>query len=177
MPYFNQLDLINNIPNQIALKLFENDNLFKLLKYDSPDALNRPITIEDKILLMNQDGSFEDIKENTRIWYDPFPINDQTIEDQRTELRIYEQEFIPDNNVLTKAIISFEIIVSNKLSRLDDGARRRNRVLQEIIQTLNGKQVGGIGLLFFDSRNSFCRMRYFTNTFTGFHLTMMTRTV
>lgn len=176
MPYFNQVDLINNIPSQIALKLLESDNLFKLLKYDSPDALERNISLEDKLKLMNQDGTLEEVKKHTRIWFDPFPINDQTIEDRRSELRIYEHEFIPENTVLTKAVIAFEIIVNNNLSRLSDGSRRRNRILQEVIQTLNGKEVGGIGFLIFDPRNSFCKMRYYNNTFTGYHLAMMIRT-
>jgi len=164
-----ELDNIDNILRNISLKLIVNENLCKLLKYNDSFALFEDITEEQRYELNVQDGDIT----NTRIFYQPF--NNDTITDQRTELRIYFMNFKPDNLYLTKVNIGFDLVVHNDLWRLEQGKQRPTTMFKEILKSLNGQLVDGIGeLSFVDSP---CVLRYFNSKFTGYSFTMRTRSV
>lgn len=164
-----ELDNIDNILKNIALKIITNDNICKLLKYNDSFALFEDITEDEKYELINQDGDTT----NTRIFYQPF--NNNTITDERSELRIYYYSFKPDNLYLTKANIGFDLVIHNNLWRLEQGKQRPTSLFREILKSLNGQEVDGVGeLIFLDAP---CVLRFFNKSFTGYSFMMQTRSV
>ena len=168
MSEYIELENIDNILRNIALKLIANENLCKLLKYNDSFALFEEITEDERYELNIQTGDTT----NTRIFYQPF--NNDTITEQRSELRIYFINFKPDNLYLTKVNIGFDIVVHNDLWRLEQGKQRPTTIFKEILKSLNGQEVDGVGELVFDST---CVLRIFNKVFTGYSFTMRTRSV
>jgi len=162
-----QLDSLDNILTNIAIKIVDNLDLMRCLKYNITDALLQPITQDECYQIINQDG---DISE-TRVFFQPF--NNLTITDQRSELRIYHSSFKPENIYLTNIHVGFDIVVHNDLWRLDDGKRRPTTIIKLLLESLNGQDVGGIGLLTFVDRP--ISLRYFSDSFTGYTLYLKTR--
>ena len=162
-----QLESLDNILTNIALKIVDNVDLMKCLKFNSTDALSLSITDEQRYELINQDGDIT----NTRVFFQPF--NNLTITDQRSELRIYHSSFKPENIYLTNIHIGFDVVVQNDLWRLDDGKRRPTTIIKLLLESLNGQDAGGIGLLTFVDRP--ISLRYFNDSFTGYTMYLKTR--
>lgn len=162
-----KLKSLDDILSNIASKIIENVDLAKVLKFTTTDALSQTITEEQRYTLINQDGDIT----GTRIFFQPF--NNQTITDQRSELRIYHLSFTPQNLYITDAQIGFDIVVHNDLWRLEDGKRRPTTIFKLLLESLNGQEVKGIGQLSFIDRP--CVLRYFNNSFTGYSFSMKTR--
>ena len=162
-----QLESLDNILTNIAIKIVDNLDLMKCLKFNTTDALLQSITEEQRYELINQDGDIT----NTRVFFQPF--NNLTITEARSEIRIYHASFKPDNIYLTDIIVGFDIVVHNNLWRLDDGKRRPTTILKLLLGSLNGQDVNAIGNLSFVNRP--CSLRYFNDSFTGYTLYMSTR--
>lgn len=158
---------MDDVLNNIAVKIVDNINLAKCLKFNSTDALSKNLTDDERYALYDQDS------EDVRVIFRPF--NNDTITDTRSELRLYYATFVPDGMQFAKVQIGFDIIVHNSLWRLDGGKQRPTTMFKEIINTLNGQDVKGVGELFF--KDSSCVLRAFNNTFTGYSFSMRTRSV
>lgn len=159
---------IDTMLSNIALKLVENDELMKLLKYTTIDTLSQSISTEQKYELINQ----EDDITNTRVFFQPF--NNKTITDERSELRIYYGSFKPDNIYLTNVYIGFDVVVNNNIWRLDEGIQRPIKIVQSLLKSLNNKEVGGIGELMFNTDSTIV-LRFFNDSFTGYSFNLKTR--
>lgn len=159
------LQNIDMMLNNIALKLIDNNDLMKCLKFNSTDALSQPITEDQKYELINQDGDIT----NTRIFSQPF--NNKVISDVRSELRIYYGLLKPENTILTNVYIGFDVVVHNALWRLDGDLQRPTKIIKELLLSLNNQQIGGIGKLYFYNDSSIT-LRYFNDNFTGYSFTM-----
>jgi len=162
-----QLESLDNILNNIALKIIENLDLMRCLKFNITNALSQSITIDECYELINQDGDIL----NTRVFFQPF--NNLTITETRSELRIYHASFKPNNIYLSNIIVGFDIVCHNDLWRLDDGKRRPTTIIKLLLESLNGQDVGSIGNLCFIDRP--CSLRYFNDSFTGYTLYLKTR--
>ena len=178
MAYYNQLSVMNDVPKQIVRNIItfvedadgvssNNDNLFKLLKYNSTDALSNSITTKDKIAVLNQNT---DLAENGVIFQ---RFNDFTFEEKITQLRIFIQSGNPINNTLSNIIVGFDIVVHNDLNILDNGDNRSLIILNELLKTLNGMEIG-LGILDFSIGGGFVLLD-FNESFQGYRLTMGTR--
>ena len=170
MSEYIELSNIDNILRNISQKIIQNEDIAKCLKFNTPDALSQTITDDERYELYNQDINN---LENTRVIFRPF--NNDVIEDQRSEIRIYYASFAPDNPYLVKARVGFDIIVCNELWRLDGGRQRPTTLFKGILQSLNGQLVDGVGELVFS--DSTAVLRYFNSKFTGYSFTMKTRSV
>jgi len=162
-----QLDNLDNILTNIAIKIVDNLDLMRCLKFNTTNALSQSITESERYELINQDGDIS----NTRVFFQPF--NNLTITEARSELRIYHASFKPESIYLTNIHIGFDIVVHNDLWRLDDGKRRPTTIIKLLLESLNGQDVGGIGLLTFVDRP--ISLRYFNDSFTGYTLYLKTR--
>ncbi len=161
-----QLESLDNILTNIAIKIVDNLDLMRCLKFNTTDALSQSITQDQCYELINQDGDIT----NTRVFFQPF--NNQTITEERSELRIYHASFRPDNIYLTNIIVGFDIVVHNNLWRLDDGKRRPTTMVKLLLESLNGQDIGAIGNLTMDRA---CSLRFFSDSFTGYTLYLKTR--
>lgn len=167
MSEYIQLDNLDKILNSIASLLIQDIDLAKYLKFNTKDALLQPITNDERYQLINQDGDTT----NTRIFFQPF--NNQTLSDERTELRIYYAQFAPKNIYLANISVGFDIVVHNNLWQVDGGKQRPVEILHLLLKTLNGVDVKGIGELAFVNRAA--SLIYYNNYFTGYSFTMSTK--
>jgi len=146
-----------NMPN-ISYKIIEHlmtnpkaELLWKLLKYDTVDAYNKPdLTIEDKAKLICIGN--ESLKNDFRIFFD-YMSND-AVTDMKTILRIYPAEIYPINRVTGVCTVNLEIFTHSKINHLDNYTTRVDTIVQILLEVLNGSDIGGIGVLFFDNQAS-----------------------
>ena len=164
-----KLESLDNILTNIAIKIVDNIDLMRCLKFTTSNALLLPISESERYELINQDN---DISE-TRVFFQPF--NNQVLTDSRSEIRIYHSSFRPDNIYLTNINIGFDIVVHNELWRLDDGKRRPTTIIKLLLESLNGQDVGGIGNLYYV--DSPILLRYFNDSFTGYSMYLKTRSI
>ena len=164
--FYLTLDFVEKGIEGILLRLIQNQNILKCLKYPSSDALNLPNLSEDDIeKLINQEG---DVAE-TRIFFTPFDV--ETPDSERAELRFFFRAFVPNqNSVLSSVNIQFEVIVSDRIWRLDNGRQRPITIVSEILKTLNGQDIDGLGKIYFNNPIRVIRYnKYFSGY--GFHPT------
>jgi hypothetical protein len=142
--------------NCISYLMQNNETIFKLLKYTSPDAWNKSnLTQAQKGALIYNGGNIG----NARIFLD------QGLDDAITEeiciLRVSPLDLDPTNYIYGNVVIGFEVYAHYKTNHLNNYKTRLDMITQQIIETFNGSDVGnGIGRLYFDSyRNPKCRTR------------------
>lgn len=161
----------------IIEKLFENENIWRLIAYDEPDALNPSTksnltTAEKKALIYRgeEDSSLFRVFQQ--------PSTDDAFSNENTQLRVYPSITDPYKRTLAYVDIAFEILTHSKINTLENTTTRIDNLLSEILGTLNGKDINGVGNLFFDksarSSNS-ARLRLNNNkNYFGFILIMTT---
>lgn len=178
MSKFNKFFSLPFIPYRIVVELAKNDNFFKLLKYNTYDALNRDdLTEDEKLSLVCKD--FDDMHN-----YNVFLTNVEPNElvDSKTILKIYRYDTLPDNPILSTVCYRFDILYGTKNALVDyQGVpcARVDVMEMELMKTLNGADVAGVGTLQFNHELSrLCRstLNIGNNyTFTGTSIIMATQ--
>lgn len=162
------LDNAGTILSNIGNMLIGNQNLLKCIKYDSADALlNSDLSIDDIIDLA---GKGTDPINQQRIFKYPFYNN--IIDEVRTELRFFIPQIKPENIYLSELPIGFQILIHNSLIDLDDNKQRSLIIVKEILTTLNGNDVGGIGNL---NLTKPINIISWNDAFSGYSFNMNTR--
>lgn len=148
---YNKYNSIRNMGYKIIEYLMLNDEeIWKLLKYDTPDALSKPdLTFKEKSNLV---FGGNDNSDNYRVFRQRFI--DDAFDIQCSQLRVYMATIIPDNMTVGTVDFAIEIVVHNKLVNLDYGESRLEVMVQRVIEVLNGSNIGGIGLMFFNREGS-----------------------
>lgn len=129
------------------LILSENANLlWKLLKYNTSDAWNKANLTQDekRALIYNGDAH----SENYNVFLD-FML-DNAVTDEKTILRIYPSYVYPTDRVTGICSINFEIFSHAKINHLSNYTTRVDDILQNLLEVLNGKDIGSLGVLYFD---------------------------
>lgn len=162
-------DVESRITENILALILKNQTLLKCLKYESSEALfddvNCPdITDDEKLLMTKQDD-----EDNCRIFVTPY--NNQIISTAKSQLRFFIPTVSPENSYLAELSVDFEIIVENRLWRMDGGIRP-SIIRSELLKTLNGQNVDSIGNLIFNTPS---RIATYNDNFTGYQLTLKTR--
>jgi hypothetical protein len=166
-----QLQNIGNIISNIGNKFIQNKNLMRCIKYDSANALSTLLSDINNTEIAKLIGKGLNPKEDQRIYKTPF--NDKTISDVRSELRFFSPYFKPENLYLSEVIISFQITIHNSLWELENNTQRPLIMIQEILNDLNGFDVGGIGELQLDGA---IKIVAWNDNFSGYQINMRTRT-
>ena len=171
---YNKYETFPDLARNVLSRLFENDeDIWKLLKYSSPDALSKPnLTLAEKRALI-YDGLGE--QDDFRIFRQPFL--EDSFQDAVAQLRIYSTQIVPSDNITGVVDICFEILSHNKIITLDGGQYSRLELIaQRIIQSLNGVEIGGVGLMFFNQRGHYSdrvSMNLYNNrNYVGYKLIM-----
>ncbi len=163
-----QLSNIGNIISNIGNTLIENQNLLKLIKYNSSNALLQPdLTIEEIIDLC---GFGSDPLNQQRIFKYPFFNN--IVDSVRSELRFFIPKIKPENIYLSEVFINFQIIIHNSIIDLDNNKQRTFKIIEEILKTFNREDINGIGNLML--KNSIDIVAW-NNSFSGYTFNMLTR--
>lgn len=149
---YNKFTYLPDIPYKLIEYLMQNDEIiWKLLYYDSPDAWNKSnITYSQKGNLI-YDGIMSEI--NARVFLDYG--QDDAWTEQTTVLRVSVVEAIPTNYVWGNLKIGFEVYPHYKVNQLSNYKTRSDMIIQRLIQIFNGADLGeGIGRLYFNYRAS-----------------------
>lgn len=131
------------------------DTLWKLLKYNDADAYAKPnLTIEEKAALIYKGIGTED---NYSVFLDY--MSSDAVATVKTFLRIYPGEAFPQTRTTGIQGINLEVFVEHTINHLADYTTRVERITQILLEVLNGADIGGVGVLFFDAKASrFCRI-------------------
>lgn len=175
---YNQYDGLQNFTLFIIQHLMlNNEDIWKLLKYDTQDALEKPnLTREEKASLIYPGASGGDM-DDYRVFRTPY-LDDLTT-NQQAQLRVYLESVTPDTMLYGTVDVNIEVICHVKMIELNDYQNRAESIVWQVIKTLNGAEVGGIGKLFFDRNGSFYDLikmnRYNNRNFYGYTITMSTK--
>jgi hypothetical protein len=147
---YNQYAGYDQIPYKIMEYLMlTNDNLWKLLKVDTGDALTKPnLTLNEKRALVY--GGQEDSSP-----YRVFTVKytDDAVERRQTQMRIYIARVYPKNAQIGMIDFCIDVFCHNKIAVLTYPNYKPNRydvMFSEIMKTLNGKDIKTLGRLFFN---------------------------
>jgi len=132
------LDRLEEVQNQIAQLLVKNTDLFKLLRDANPNPLAEQITeqdIEDMTIEFLTNG---ERNSKCRLFFEPFipEVQDGVV----SQIRIFPSEISPINVYEADVFLDIEVIVHQSISRIMQG-RRRDRILSELLKSLNGQEV------------------------------------
>ena len=175
---YNQYDGLQNFTLLIIQHLMlNNEDIWKLLKYDTQDALEKPnLTREEKAKLIYPGASGGDM-DDYRVFRTPY-LDDLTT-NQQAQLRVYLESITPDTRLYGTVDVNIEVICHVKMIELNDYQNRAESIVWQVIKTLTGADVGGIGKLFFDRNGSFYDLikmnRYNNRNFYGYTITMSTK--
>ncbi len=175
---YNKYDGLQNLTLYVIQYLMlNNEDIWKLLKYDTQDALERPnLKREEKAALIYHGNSGGDM-DDYRVFRTPY-LDDITTS-QQAQLRVYLESITPDTLVYGTVDINIEVICHVKMIELNDYQNRIESLVWQVLKTLNGVEVGGIGKLFFDRNGSFYDLvkmnRYNNRNFYGYTITMSTK--
>ena len=174
---FNSLSALPYIPYNILVYLACQDgaeDLWKMLKYNSYDALSKPnLSFEEKLKLIWRNGPQEK--------YGVFltPLIEDAICESKCVLKIYDY-YIHAKELYTSTLVyAFDFLYGGQMSLIEyDGVpvSRGDLFVNIILTVLNGAEVGGIGkLIFYDDMSRYDLARVTignSKTFTGIQLFM-----
>ena len=184
MSSYNTFEGTSTYAYNVIKNLFEVENIWKLIKYDTPDALSplkNNLTIAEKSALIwtgeLSDGDIDYSK------YKVFqqPSTDNVFTYRTTQMRVYVDYLYPNNAIMGTTDIKIEILTHSNLNGLSDTSRTRlSSMLEETIKSLNGTYINGVGNLYFNaSATSRDNAKYAINNsknYLGYIIVMSTKT-
>lgn len=128
----------------------EAEIIWKLLKYPESDAWSRDnLTLDEKRAMVYPGGIHS---ENYNVFLDF--VMDDAPDKEATFLRIYPGQVYPQNRTVGICAINFEVYTHSKIDHLSNYTTRIDTMVAALIDALNGKDIGTIGLLYFDANRS-----------------------
>jgi len=136
--------------NCISYLMDNNEMVWKLLKHNNPDAWNETdLSYEEKAELIykgQQDAS------TSRVFLDIGQPD--VLDEQICILRISPVAITPKNRTVGIVSMMFEVYSHYKANHLSNYQTRVDLICQNLLGVFNGKEMGGIGKMFFDSLRS-----------------------
>ena len=150
---YNKYKQIPSIGDEIISYLIRNnETIWKLLKYPSHDALSKPnLSIQEKRDMIYKNQTQDSSK--YRVFRQSFLDDGQNVE--VSDLRIYVCYVEPTTYVNGRIDFYLDVLSHRKIIILEDSSNRNEIFMQQIIETLNGKDVGGNGLFYFDKKANY----------------------
>jgi hypothetical protein len=135
--------------NVITYLINHNELIFKLLKYNDNRAFEKSdLTKEEKASLIyfgqGDTGDF-------RIFLD-IGIDDSILK-ECTMIRVSPIEVRPTNYIYGFTSLGFEVYAHSKINSMANYQTRVDTIIQQLLETLNGANIDGLGRLFFDPKN------------------------
>ena len=146
-------EMMNNLSYRIIEYLMQSSDaeiIWKLLKYNEADAYLKPnLTLEVKAkLIYNGESDMT----NFNVFFD-FMMDDAESE-MKTLLRIYPADVYPETRVTGTCLVNLEVYSHSKINHLSNYTTRVDTIIQALMKVLNGVDVNGVGVLFFDQQGS-----------------------
>ena len=170
---YNSMSRLPSIPYNILTYLAQEEQiLWKLLAYNSYDALSQPdLTFSQKMDLVWKEGPQEP--------YSVFMTNiiDDAIPEAKTIMKLYNYYIHAKDLFVAPTVYAFDILYGPKMSLVDYNGvpvSRADLFVNRILTLLNGVYVGGVGkLIFFDDISRYDLGRTVvgnSKTFTGYQI-------
>lgn len=155
---YNKYSQVPNFSYKIIEHLMTNEKaemLWKLIKYNDVDAYDKPnLTQEEKAALIYKGVGTQD---EFSVFLD-FMTTDAKYT-TKTILRIYPGDVTPISRTTGIQGINIEVFVEFTINHLADYTTRVDRIVQILLDVLNGADIGGVGQLFLDaSASRLCRI-------------------
>jgi hypothetical protein len=174
----NQFTTMPSIPYKLISALLTNDDLFNLIYYNTKDALSQPhLSMDEKLNTIWQGQSD---MENYNIFMTNIDPNMQL--DSKTLIKVYKYTTYPNNLIMATLCYRFDVLFGTKIPLVDYEGITCNRgdvIEYEILKTLNGKDVAGVGYLQYNhelSRSCSTLIGIGNNyTYTGMSIVMATQ--
>jgi hypothetical protein len=149
---YNAFNDYDEIPYQIINHLMDNNELiWKLLKYDNPEAWKDSfpnLTKAEKGKLIYDGG---EVTNNFRVFMDVGQPDAVTKE--MTILRVSHWHISPKSRTVGIITMSFQVYAHYKINHLSNYKTRNDVIINQLLNTLNGIQVkGGLGVMYFDGK-------------------------
>lgn len=159
-PIFNSFDSLPFIPYNILSHLANDplvEDLWKLLKYNTYDALSQPnLTFKQKMSMIWKNQATQN---NYTIFLTRLIEDEQLSE--RTILKLYKANSDPVSAQIATTAYEFDILVGAKIPMVDYNGIPCSRVdviESLLLKSLNGADVNGVGWLQFnDDLSRLCR--------------------
>jgi hypothetical protein len=154
---YNQYEGLENIPDNIVTHMINNnENLFKMLKYDDLSPLSHSnLTSTEKRTLI-----YKGETDSTPFRIFLQPSTDDAVSTQNSQLRVYIDNVYPEDRIKGLVTVTFEVLTHNKLNTIEKGHKSRSlSMANEVLKTFNGCIVESVGELFFNAQAS-RRMNY-----------------
>jgi len=132
--------------NCIKLMMDNNELIWKLLKYTSPDAWNKPDLTQDEKGELIYAGQQDSSKYN--IFMDG--KQPDVLMDECTLVRIMPHYAIGQNRTIGVIEISMEVFSHYKINHLSNYTTRIDTIAGELLALFNGVNVGTLGLMAID---------------------------
>ena len=136
--------------NAIKYLMNNNELIWKLISDSSPDAYKSSnLTLEQKGNLIYAGIGDET---NYRVFMDLGQDDSWTKE--TCTIRIAPIELSPTNYVYGNILLGIQIYCHYKINTMSNYMTRTNVISQQIIESFNGQEIGGLGRLYFDLKAS-----------------------
>jgi hypothetical protein len=150
---YAKYELLPKLSYNIISSLMDNSEaeiIWKLLKYQTKDDwYATDLTKAEKRVLVydgSPNGSIFSIFLDSGM--------DETLTAEKCYLRIYPYSVNPEDAYKGIIDVAFEIICHNNINTLSNYTTRVDSIIASLLTSLNGVNVGGVGVLFFDASKS-----------------------
>lgn len=170
---YNSLSALPYIPYNILVYLARQDEIiWKLLKYNSYDALSKPnLSFDEKLELIWKFGP----QEKFGAFFTPL-VEDAVCE-SKCVLKIYDYYIHAKELYTSTAVYAFDFLYGGQMSLVDYNGTpvsRGDLFINRVLAVLNGAEVGGVGkLTFYDNMSRYALGKSVvgnSKTFTGVQL-------
>lgn len=148
---YNSFENLPEVSYNIIKYLIDNeDEMWKMLKYNSPDAWDKPnLTKAEKGALVY---AGQENETDYRVFMDVGNDNSWTIE--ACFVRISPATLLPANYVNGAMSIALEVYSHYKINTMSNYKTRIETVTRRLLKTLNGADIDSVGRLYFDLKAS-----------------------
>lgn len=169
---YNEYKQVKSFEYNIISHLIQNnEDVWKILNNTASSCLSDAnLTTEQKGALI-----YNGAEDSTPYRAFMQPFTDDAFSEQQSQIRIYTSYIKPTNRVYGLVDFAFEVLSHNKICTLDGYENRNVVLMQQIIETLNGSDINGVGLLTFDysrSTNNRANIALFNKNFQGYRFCM-----
>ena len=153
---FNRLTALPKVPYNILSYLALSpsaENIWKMLKYNSYDALSQPnLSFDEKMDLVWREGT----QEKFGVFFTN--LVEDAITESKCIFKCYQYYIHANPNSYNSTVVyAFDFLYGGNMSLVGyEGVpvNRGDLFIHEVLKTLNGVDVGGVGKLIFDDNQS-----------------------
>jgi len=142
-----------NVLPEISYRILEHlmtnpeaEIIWKLLKYNDADAWKKGnLTQKEKANMIYNGMSNQD---DFNVFLDFFM--DEATNKEKSFLRIYPSSLYPTTRTYGICMVNIEVYIHSQINHLSNYTTRLDTIIQKLLEVLNGCDIGGVGVLFFD---------------------------